>query len=126
MKQFLRNWLGITEDMIAVAQDVNTLAKDAEKQSQQLFSIFHVLPFTAGIMFMTAKDAAQLVQPTEVAANSLPVILLGIGINARMGQSAFEVSGVLPESVRTTLVERGFKVEEHEGTEKKSTFIIWT
>ena len=126
MKQFLRNWLGITEDVTDIARDINTLGKDAHQLSQQVFSIFHAMPFAAGTMYLTAQDAAKLVSPAEVQANSLPVILLGIVINSRMGMSSFEVTGELPEAVRNTLINRGFKVEEHEGTQAKSTFIIWT
>lgn len=126
MKNFLRKWLGINEDMEAVAQDINQLLKLEQTTSTQLFGVFHALPFMANVLHLRARDAVAMTAPTMIEPNSLPVLLMGVTINARLGQSSFEVSGTVSDEVRAALTFRGFKVEEHEGTGGKSTFIIWT
>lgn len=126
MKQFFRKWLGLDDDMKAVAQDITQLHNDQTMTSTQLFGIFQALPWMSNVRFLNAQDAASITGPPMVEPNSLDVLLLGVTINARLGQSSFEVSGAVSDSVRAVLIARGFKVEEHEGTGGKSTFIIWT
>ena len=126
LRNFIRKWLGINDDMVAVSQDIDQLLKLEQTTSTQLFGIFHALPFIANVLHLQARDAAMITAPTMVEANSLPVLLMGVTINARLGMSSFEVTGEIPAKVREALEARQFKVEEHEGTGGKSTFIIWT
>ena len=78
MKDFIRNWLGINADLQAVAADVNTLLERSDTQARQSYEIFHALPFVAGALMLTAKDAAAITQPHGIQANSLPALLMGI------------------------------------------------
>lgn len=126
MKQIIRNWLGITDDVTAIAADIVQLHKDQTMTGTQLFGIFQALPWLSNVRFLNAQDAASITGPSMVEPNALDVLLLGVTINARLGASSFEVTGPISDSVRATLLARGFKVEEHEGTGGKSTFIIWT
>lgn len=126
MKNFIRKWLGINDDMQAISQDITLLHKDAQNTSTQLFGIFHGLPFMSNVLHLQAKDAAAITDPSVIQRNNLPSLLLGVIINARLGQSSFEVTGELTDTVAAQLRNRGFKVEDHEGSGGKSTFIIWT
>jgi hypothetical protein len=126
MKNLLRKWLGINEDMQAVAQDINQLVDLNQAQMRDTFEIFHALPFSAAMVRLTAKDAAMLTEPNGIQANSLPALLAGIVIKARQGESQLEIPGELSQEVRDELVKRGFKVEEYTGTKGAANFIIWT
>jgi len=126
MKNIFRNWLGINEDVHHIAADMNMLHERTEGIALQVFEIFHAMPFAAGAIAMTAKDAAKLTQPNGIQANSLTAILMGILLHARQGQSLMQVTGELPEDVRTALVKRGFRVEDTEGTGGKTIHILWT
>ena len=126
MKNRIRNWLGLNKDLHDVATDLHTIAKRQEHNEFQLYEIFHALPFISGAMFLTAVDAAKLTHPHGIQANSLSALLTGIIVNARQGNSHLEVEGELTEEVREALITRGFKVENHTGTNGTSTFVIWT
>jgi hypothetical protein len=126
MKNFLRKWLGINADVAAISHDITLLHNDNQMQASQMFGIFQALPWISNVRFLNAQDAASITTPSMIEPNALDVLLLGVTINARLGQSSFEVQGVVNDSVRATLIARGFKVEEHEGTGGKSTFILWT
>lgn len=125
MKNIFRNWLGINEDVQAIAADMNMLHEHGQSTSLQVFELFHAMPFASAAIGMTAKDAAMLTAPDGIQANSLTAILMGILLNARQGKSVMEVAGVLSEPVRATLEKRGFKVEDTEGTGGKTTHILW-
>ena len=126
MKNTLRNWLGINEDVEAIAKDMHMVHDHSQSIALQVFELFHAMPFASAAISMTAKDAAMLTAPDGIQANSLTAILMGILLNARQGKSVMEVTGELPTSVRATLEKRGFKVEDTEGTGGKTTHILWT
>lgn len=126
MKNKFRNWLGINEDVQAIAADMNMLHERGQSTALQVFELFHAMPFASAAISMTAKDAAMLTSPDGIQANSLTAILMGILLNARQGNSVMEVHGELSENVRNTLIKRGFKVEDTEGTAGKTTHILWT
>lgn len=126
MKNKLRSWLGINEDMAAIAGDMHMLDERTKNQAMQTFELFHALPFVAGTVSLTAADAAKITQPHGVQANSLWAVLVGIIVKARQGESKLQVEGELPQDVHDALVKRNFQVEEHTGTAGKSTFILWT
>lgn len=126
MKNFLRKWLGINDDMVAVSQDINQLVSLNQAQMQDTFEIFHALPFTAAIVRLTAKDANMLTEPNGIQANSLPALLCGVVIKARQGENQLEVPGELSQEVRDELVKRKFKVEEFSGTKGVANYIIWS
>ena len=125
MKNLIRAWLGINEDVINISEDMNLLNERTQTQGLQIFNLFHGLPFSAGILYFSAKDAARLTQPNGVQANSLEAILTGILLEARQGASNLQIEGELPTDVRDILTQREFLVEDHEGTDGKSTHIIW-
>lgn len=125
MKNTFRNWLGINEDVQAIAKDMHMVHDHSQSIALQVFELFHAMPFASAAISMTAKDAAMLTSPDGIQANSLTAILMGILLNARQGKSVMEVTGILPETVRTTLEKRGFKVEDTEGTGGKTTHILW-
>jgi hypothetical protein len=126
MKNFFRAWLGINEDMQAIAGDMNMLHERTQSTALQVFELFHAMPFTAAVSSITAKDAAMLTSPDGIQANSLIAILMGILLNARQGHSVMEVNGELSDAVRKSLTNRGFKVEDTEGTGGTVTHILWT
>lgn len=126
MKNFLRKWLGINEDMEAIAADMHMVHDQGQSTALQVFELFHAMPFASAAISITAKDAAMLTSPEGIQANSLIAILMGILLNARQGKSLMEVTGTLPDTVRATLEKRGFKVEDTEGTGGKVTHILWT
>ncbi len=126
MKNFLRNWLGINEDAQAIAADINQLHERTKINTKHIFEMLHTLPYAHGIPKLRAENAAEITEPNGISANSLPAILTGVVLNARQGESSMQVDGALPEDVREVLTRRGFKVEEHEGTAGKFTFILWT
>lgn len=126
LKNFLRNWLGITSDMEAVSADMHMLADHDNDILVKVFEIFHAVPYAAGVPQLTAKDAAKLTNPNGIEANSLIAVLLGILIAARQGGSYLQVNGALDNAVQTTLERRGFKFEEREEGDKKIVFIIWS
>lgn len=122
----LRNWLGINEDMQAIAADMHMVHEQGQKTALQVFELFHAMPFASATIGITAKDAAMLTSPEGIQANSLTAILMGILLNARQGHSLMQVTGDLSDGVRATLEKRGFKIEETEGTAGKVTHILWT
>jgi hypothetical protein len=122
MKNLLRKWLGINEDVQAIASDMNMLLERSEETSLYLFEMFHAMPFSAIVLGITAKDARQLTQPGGPAANSLNAILMGVVSRARQGNSYLQLQGELEETVKDTLIKRGFTVTEENGT----TNILWT
>ena len=126
MKNILRNWLGINEDVHAIASDMNMLHEHGQNTALQVFELFHAMPFASAAISMTAKDAAMLTSPDGIQANSLTAMLMGILLNARQGRSLMEVTGELSADVRTALEKRGFKIEDTEGTGGKVTHILWT
>ena len=126
MKNIFRNWLGLNEDVQAIASDMNMLDERQQATALQVFELFHAMPFASAAISLTAKDAAMLTSPEGIQANSLTAILMGILLHARQGQSLMQVTGELPEKVRNILVKRGFKVEDTEGTGGKVTHILWT
>lgn len=126
MKHLLRSWLGINDDMQAIAADINLLANRSDDQALSTYKIFHALPFVSGVMTLTAQEAARLTHPNGIQANSPAAIFTGIVMAARQGESQIQISGELPPAARELLILRGFQVEEHEGSDGKSTFIIWT
>jgi hypothetical protein len=126
MKNKFRTWLGINEDVAAIAADMKTLDERTRQQAMHTFELFHALPFVSGTVSLTAADAARITQPHGVQANSLWAVLIGIIIKARQGESQLQVEGELPQDVRDALVKRKFKVEEQTGTAGTSSFIIWT
>lgn len=126
MKNILRNWLGINEDVHAIASDMNMLHEHGQNTALQVFELFHAMPFASAAISMTAKDAAMLTAPDGIQANSLTAMLMGILLNARQGRSLMEVTGELSADVRTALEKRGFEIEDTEGTGGKVTHILWT
>lgn len=126
MKNIFRNWLGLNEDVQAIASDMNMLHERQQATALQVFELFHAMPFASAAISLTAKDAAMLTSPEGIQANSLTAILMGILLHARQGQSLMQVTGELPEKVRDILVKRGFKIEDTEGTGGKVTHILWT
>ena len=126
MKNLLRKWLGIEEDVINISADMQMLGERTETTAIQVFELFHAMPYAAAAMSVTAADAAKLTLPAGIQANSLGAVLMGVILNARQGNSQMEVVGTLPDSVRDILIARGFKVEETEGTGGKMTHILWT
>jgi hypothetical protein len=126
MKNVFRKWLGINEDVEAIAADMNMLHERGQSTALQVFELFHAMPFASAAIGMTAKDAAMLTAPDGIQANSLTAILMGILLNARQGNSVMQVVGELSDTVRATLEKRGFKVEDTEGTGGKVTHILWT
>lgn len=126
MKNILRNWLGINEDVQAIAADMNMLHEHGQSTAFQVFELFHAMPFASAAISMTAKDAAMLTSPDGIQANSLTAMLMGILLNARQGHSLMQVTGELSDEVRTALTKRGFRIEDTEGTGGKVTHILWT
>lgn len=126
MKNILRSWLGINEDVQAIAADMNMLHDNGQATALQVFELFHAMPFASAAISLTAKDAAMLTVPEGIQANSLTAILMGILLNARQGKSLMEVTGELSPKVREVLEKRGFKIEDTEGTGGKITHILWT
>lgn len=126
MKNLLRKWLGINEDVHAIASDMNMLHERNQATALQVFELFHAMPFASAAISLTAKDAAMLTSPDGIQANSLTAMLMGILLNARQGNSVMQVTGELSPAVRQTLERRGFKVEDTEGTGGKTTHILWT
>lgn len=125
MKNIIRKWLGINDDMQAIAKDMNGLGQMLNQHGLNTYELFHALPFAAGIISMTSNDAARITQPQGIQQNSLPAILTGVALKARQGDSYLEVQGELDQPVRDHLVARGFKVEDSEGTGGKFTHILW-
>jgi hypothetical protein len=125
MKNVFRNWLGINEDVQAIASDMNMLHDRNQSTALQVFELFHAMPFASAAIGLTAKDAAMLTSPDGIQANSLTAILMGILLHARQGNSVMQVTGELSEHVREVLTKRGFKIEDTEGTGGKVTHILW-
>lgn len=126
MKNIFRNWLGINEDVRAIAADMHMVHEHGQSTALQVFELFHAMPFASAAISMTAKDAAMLTSPEGIQANSLTAILMGILLNARQGKSVMEVTGDLSPKVREILEKRGFKIEDTEGTGGKTIHILWT
>jgi hypothetical protein len=126
-RDFVRNLLGINEDMQAIAGDMNNLAGSMNKVGQDVFELFHSLPFSVAILSLSAQDAAKLVNPGVSQPNMLLPILTAIVMQARQGNSNLQVQGKLPDDVRSSLLKRGFKVEDVQGSnDNVGTFILWT
>jgi hypothetical protein len=127
MKNWIRNWLGINQDMQYVAQDITKIVKISESLNSDVFGIFHALPFAAGILTMKAKDAASFVNPNVMEPNGLYSVLINILIAARQGHSYMQVEDKMSSFVRKNLEQRGFKIEETNGTnDVKGLFVLWT
>ena len=126
MKNAIRNWLGINDDVKAISQDMLSLIEQQNQSGLNTFELFHALPFAAGIISLDAVSAARMTQPQGIQANSLPALLTGIVLKARQGASQLQVEGVLDQAVRDNLVARGFKVEDTEGSAGTFTHILWT
>jgi hypothetical protein len=126
MKNFFRKWLGINEDVQAIAADMNMLHEHGQNTALQVFELFHAMPYAGLTPTINAQEAAALTSPLGIEANSLPAILMGVLLNARQGRSLMEVKGELDPNVRAILIKRGFKVEDTEGTGGKTTHILWT
>jgi hypothetical protein len=123
---WLRIRLGLNEDIQGIGQDIQTLGKSVEKLQQDMFTLFHALPFTAGVLSLTAADAAKFVAP-NIEQNALIPVLTFIVIATRQGQSSLQIIGELDPKVRIQLEKRGFKVEEVQGSgDNKGLFILWT
>ena len=123
---WLRVRLGLNEDIQGIAQDIQTLGKSVEKLQQDMFALFHALPFTAGVLSLTAADAAKFVTP-NIEQNALIPLLTSIVIATRQGQSSLQIIGELDPKVRSQLEKRGFKVEDVSGSgDNKGLFILWT
>jgi len=123
---WLRVRLGLNEDIQGIAQDIQTLGKSVEKLQQDMFTLFHALPFTAGVLSLTAADAAKFVTP-NIEQNALIPLLTSIVIATRQGQSSLQIIGELDPKVRSQLEKRGFKVEDVSGSgDNKGLFILWT
>lgn len=123
----IRGFLGINDDVQAIAKDMNTLAATGNKIGIDVFELFHTLPFTASILSLSAADAAKFVNPTVNEQNMLLPILTAIVMQARQGNSTLQVNGTLSDTVRAQLLKRGFKVEDVDGSnENKSMFVLWT
>lgn len=126
MKHWIRNWLGINEDFQNAAKDIQNLDGALSRTNEDVFAMFHAMPFGAGIMTMTAVDAAKFFN-ASTQGNSLITLLTAILFATRMGQSSLQVTGELPEIIRKQLEKRGFKVEEVQGSnDNKGLFILWT
>lgn len=123
----IRQWLGIESDIQNISKDMHMLLKRLDNNALNMFELFHGLPFAAGILSLTAANAAKITQPGGgIEANSITAILTGILLNARQGNSVMEVVGELPEEVRKALVNRGFEVQDSESDKGKMTHILWT
>jgi len=130
MKRLI-NWfrtiLGINQDIENVAKDITTLAMSFDKLNQDVFAIFNTLPFSSGILKMTAADAAKITNPMAMEQNALLPLLTAIALSARQGQSSLQVNGELSTVVSFQLKERGFKIEEVQGAnDNEGLFILWT
>jgi hypothetical protein len=126
MKNFIRTWLGLPEDYQAIADDIGTLHQSIQTLGKQQFELFHTLPFTPAILNLTAKAAAQFTNATMVQANTPIALLTGVVMAARQGHSYMPVNGELPEATRKILEDRGFRVEEFQGTDSSGLHIIWS
>lgn len=126
MKNLIRKWLGINNDIVAISADITTLVQQDQANAMHTYQLFHAMPFAAGALGLTAKTAASLTQPNGIQANSFGALLMGILIEARQGNSQLQLEGEVSEEIRNALTGRGFKVEEHEGSGGKSTFVLWT
>lgn len=126
MKNFLRKWLGINEDVQAIAADMNSLLDRCNNNALQTYELFHALPFSPLCLGINAKAAAQITAPNGIQANSLTAVLMGIILNARQGHSYLRLDGDLTDEIKHDLLKRGFKVEESEGTAGKAVNILWT
>lgn len=126
MKNFIRNWLGLPEDYKAIADDIGMLHNGIQNVSKQMFELFHVLPFTPGILKLTAKDAATFTAPTMIQANSPVALLTGVVMAARQGHSHMPINGELPDATRKILEDRGFVIQEFEGSGGKELHVLWT
>lgn len=126
MKNAIRKWLGVSNLEDVVLNHANQIEAKLGALGLNTYEIFHALPFVSGTMLLTAADAAKLTMPEGVTENSLPALLTGIIAQARQGRSAMQIQGTLPDAVRASLVKRGFKVEDQEGSGGKATFVLWT
>lgn len=126
MKNFIRTWLGLPEDYKAIADDIGMLHNGMQGLSKQMFELFHTLPFSPGILKLTAKDAATFTTGTMVQANSTIALLTGVVMAARQGHSHMPINGELSDATRKVLEDRGFVIQEFEGSEGKQLHILWT
>lgn len=126
MKKFIRNWLGITNDMMLIDSNFQQAGKEIESVEKNIFELFHALPFCSGILNMNAKDAAHLTMPNGIEQNSPFAILTGILVAARQGSSYLQVSGKLSEDVRHFFISRGFEIQDANEEGDEFTYILWT
>jgi hypothetical protein len=126
-RDFVRNLLGINEDMQAIAADMNNLATSLNKVGQDVFESFHALPFAASILAVSAEAASKMVNVGVGQPNQLLPILTAIVMQARQGNSTLQIHGKLDDIVRAALLKRGFKVEDVQGSnDNTGTFVLWT
>lgn len=127
MKNFIRTWLGLPEDYKAIADDIDMLHNGLQGLGKQMFELFHLLPFSPAVLKLTAKDAAQFTAPTMIQANTPIALLTGVLMAARQGHSYMPVNGELSETTKKFLEDRGFRVEEFQGTDNNTSVqIIWS
>ena len=127
MKNFIRTWLGLPEDYTAIAGDINLLHEQIQGLGKQMFELFHLIPFSPAVLKLTAKDAAAFTAPTMIQANTPVALLTGVLMQARQGHSYMPVTGELDEVTKKFLVDRGFRVENFEGTDGHGGLhIIWS
>lgn len=127
-KNWLRNWLGLPEDYKAIADDIGMLHNGLQGLGKQMFEVFHLLPFAPAVLKLTAKDAANFTAPTMIQPNTPIALLTGVLMAARQGHSYMPVNGELADTTKKFLEDRGFRVENFEGTDGNSSglHIIWS
>lgn len=127
VRDYFRDLLGINTDVRDIAADMNNLGASLNKVGQDVFELFHTLPFSIGILNLKASDAAKFVNPNVGQQNLLIPVLTGIVMQCRMGQSSLQIQGTLSDDVRGELLKRGFKVEDLTGSnDNTGTFVLWT
>lgn len=126
MKNFIRAWLGLPEDYKAIADDIGTLHNGIQGLGKQMFELFHLVPFSPAVLKLTAKDAAAFTAPSMVPPNTPIALLTGVLMAARQGHSYMPVNGELDETTKKFLTDRGFRVENFEGTKDSGLHIIWS
>lgn len=123
----IRTWLAVNHDMGNVSEDITKLADGYNTVNKTIFDMFHALPFAAGILSLTAKDAAKYTNPNVMEQNALLPLLISIVMAMRQGDSSLQINGVLSDDVRKELTFRGFKIEDTTGSnDNTGTFILWT
>lgn len=125
IRNWIRDYLGVTEELQNISKVFDSMGAGLKHVEKTTFELFQAMPYAAAIYPLTAKDAAAITVP-QIMANSLPALLTGILMNARMGNSAMQIEGELSPEVREALEARGFKVEENQGAKETGLFVLWT